>query len=150
MGCDIHMMIERKNNQREWRRWINSGDPDIGRNYALFAWLAGVRSGRQDIEPLSKPRGVCYYKSEIQPCRTVHPAEPDDYSDACCPEFVVLVNDWGPDGHSHSWLTLRELKNGTPPEWAAEDAETLISRMELWREGWRTDDDIRVVFFFDN
>lgn len=61
-----------------------------GRNYGLFSTLAGVRDYTNSIRPVSDPKGV-----------------PED----CC-DYIKKVNeDWGDDGHSHSWLTLNELKN---------------------------------------
>jgi hypothetical protein len=69
-----------------------------GRNYDLFAILADVRNGRGfgGVEtggrkiPIDQPRGL-----------------PDDVS-----SFVQDMSDgWGIDGHSHSWFTLKELRD---------------------------------------
>jgi hypothetical protein len=106
MGCDIHMYVEYKKEMPikgvQQQKWV-SGDyfkhnPYKGidyddeffrielygnRNYALFATLAGVRD-------YSEPKGM-----------------PDD----CC-EFVKKECDgWDIDGHTHSWLTLKEIKD---------------------------------------
>lgn len=71
--------------------------PYDGRNYDLFAILADVRNGRgfagvltgAGFDPIVAPRGV-----------------PDDASRF----YRAQVARWDGDGHSHSWLTLRELK----------------------------------------
>lgn len=80
MGCDIHVFVE-----RFWRgKWVMDNKaaryaPD--RNYGRFAALAGVRG------PGPKPKGL-----------------PDDCSDS----VLMIAEDWGHDGHSHSWYTMDE------------------------------------------
>ncbi len=67
-----------------------------GRNYNLFSILANVRNGvgfagcetGQGFVPIAMPKGL-----------------PDDVS----PQIKIQSDGWGCDGHSHSWLTLREL-----------------------------------------
>ncbi|MBH9645074.1 hypothetical protein [Burkholderia vietnamiensis] len=77
--------------------WIDGGMKIYdGRNYDLFAMLADVRNGRgfagcktgEGFNPIAEPKGI-----------------PDDASD----EFKAIAEQWGCDGHSHSYLTLREL-----------------------------------------
>lgn len=72
--------------------WLYSG-----RNYNLFAILANVRNGRgfagikigEGYNPISMPKGV-----------------PSDASST----YQKEVEDWNGDGHSHSYFTLKELK----------------------------------------
>lgn len=103
MGCDIHPILERKfkdkwigmddyayktsfdfdrsNNKWGPPKFTSAAGEIRSRNYARFAKFAGVRGEGQD------PKGM-----------------PDDASDLAkwrCEEY-------GQDGHSHSWLTLRE------------------------------------------
>lgn len=65
-----------------------------GRNYNLFSMLADVRNGYISngntymIKPIDDPRGV-----------------PSDASSA----YKEYVDEWGADGHSHSYFTLTEL-----------------------------------------
>lgn len=67
-----------------------------GRNYDLFAILANVRNGRgfagvptgEGFDPISMPKGI--------------PAD-------CHPITKAMMESYGCDGHSHSWITLREL-----------------------------------------
>lgn len=73
-----------------------AGDFYNGRNYDLFAILANVRNGRGfagiktggGFVPISEPRGI-----------------PTDAS----PQVARRSDGYGIDGHSHSWLTLREI-----------------------------------------
>lgn len=155
MGCDIHIVVERK-----WKgRWVglrtdqgfarggyNSAEtdwvyPDIGqRNYAFFARLAGVRGDGPE------PLGI-----------------PGDASDLT----LMLTSQWEGDGHSHSYLPLKEFAE----RWCAKD-EAFITTMAAERldgKDWAYarlldrasigtfdpyDDmdveDFRVVFWFDN
>ena len=110
MGCDIHLFTEIKKSINSEEKWVNvdnwrynpyyeEGNDDgermmdveplySGRNYELFSVLAGVRDyGNNDR--IDDPRGL-----------------PEDVSDVTKKES----DRWGSDGHSHSWLTLRELK----------------------------------------
>lgn len=116
MGCDIHMYVEYKKDlpikysQEREEKWV-SGDyfkfnpyKDIwdeeeefsvihlykGRNYGLFSTLAGVRDYTNTITPVSEPKGI-----------------PED----CC-DYVKNENEsWSGDGHTHSWLTLKEIRD---------------------------------------
>lgn len=107
MGCDIHFYVER----REGDHWVSADtwkkSDDLGewwkadefyddRNYNLFAILADVRNGRgfagiktgEGFNPISEPRGL-----------------PDDAS----LEVKRCAEQWSGDGHSHSWLTVKEI-----------------------------------------
>lgn len=155
MGCDIHIVVERRWEGR-WigvrtDAWLSSGSyadasselvaPAVGRrNYAFFARLAGVRG----TGPV--PHGL-----------------PDDASDLT----LALSEDWEGDGHSHSWLPLKEFAD----RWCATD-EAFIATLAAERlEGKLSAyarlldrasigafdvyddidvDDFRVVFWFDN
>jgi hypothetical protein len=111
MGCDIHLLIERRENGR-WKRvpWTNefmgkypedypdAAKPDAitmpdvfdGRNYDLFGILADVRNGTWGAPnpPIAQPRGL-----------------PDDMDDRASVEDSYLIGD-----HSFTWVTLRELQ----------------------------------------
>lgn len=117
MGCDIHLYVERRVDGKwmtadKWsknkyhEKYPEDNEPEMciewedrfysGRNYNLFAILAGVRNGRgfagcktgEGFVPISEPRGV-----------------PDD----ACPEYKAEVDRWDGDGHSHSYFTVAEL-----------------------------------------
>ena len=46
MGCDIHALVERRQTHGSHMpddlryEWLNAGDPDLGRDYEMFAALA--------------------------------------------------------------------------------------------------------------
>jgi hypothetical protein len=102
------------------------------RNYARFAALAGVRGEGP------APRGI-----------------PGDVSETT----QYLIDEWGEDGHSHSWLELDEavkifVETGSDEKEVGEDPP-------YWRkwpysfffdvdEEKATEHDYRIVFWFDN
>lgn len=115
MGCDIHCFVEIEQEYSKGNYWRKVGnifkyeyykksgfpddynnkfrdEPQIGRNYDLFSILAGVRNGTwgKEIKPISEPRGL-----------------PEDISE----EVKEKSDYWDSDGHSHSYLLLKELKN---------------------------------------
>lgn len=93
MGCDIHDCTEVYENGHWEKADISSYS---GRNYNLFAILANVRNGvgfanvktGGGFNPIASPKGI-----------------PSD----CCDEFRAWADDYGIDGHSHSYLTVQEL-----------------------------------------
>ena len=53
MGCDIHMLIERRDDQGRWHMWTQVfGEAARERNYKRFAALAGVRGDGPDAKGL--------------------------------------------------------------------------------------------------
>lgn len=94
MGCDIHAFAEVKTNGK----WKFNKSINIDRNYDLFSILANVRNGYgfagvktgEGFVPISEPKGV--------PC------------DASS-KYLTKCLEWDGDGHSHSWLTLKEIKD---------------------------------------
>lgn len=116
MGCDIHVTIE-VCKKRDPSGGVEPDDESIweavdyrkdlpqdasgkdyyealwnhplyfGRNYALFAILAGVRNNF-DVTPIAEPRGI--------------PNNASIHAKAAC-------WDWQGDAHSHSWLSLKDL-----------------------------------------
>jgi hypothetical protein len=80
MGCDIHVIAERRYGD-DWERI--SFSPFDWRSYNMFAFLAGVRN-YSAITPISEPRGL--------------PADFDRDGDP-------YVGD-----HSFSWLSVEELE----------------------------------------
>lgn len=144
MGCDIHVYKE-KRIDGQWvstDKWENDGKEDYwftenavysDRNYDLFALLAGVRG---DF-----------------PVSWVAKGEPEDAS----PEVARVIKNWDSDGHNHSHLTLKELKEKAVTmmlynqhqeyPYAYEGLKDLISGAD---DGVTDPADQRVVFFFDN
>ena len=154
MGCDIHAYVEVKRHGG----WNCEGNAFDCRNYRLFGFLAGVRN-YSVVPVLAEPRGL-----------------PSDVGDV----VHQKSEHWDVDGHTHSWLLLRELADFDYDQ-QFEDRRTQRVRpggvisggetadpgggaMTTFREflgEWyfkeldrlRTfgePDDVRVVFWFDN
>lgn len=83
MGCDIHLHTEVKINGT----WHHYSTPAVPRWYLLFARMANVRN-YEDVEPIAEPRGLPQDATAL----TLFDAER-----------------WGPDGHSHSYLSAEEI-----------------------------------------
>jgi hypothetical protein len=113
MGCDIHICTEKLSEKNDGsKKWVNcdnwrynehynSKNPEgeqklniqsiySGRNYTLFSVLAGVRDYSGESKCISQPKGL-----------------PKDISK----ETKAESKRWGGDGHSHSYLTLKEIKD---------------------------------------
>lgn len=98
MGCNIHLYREKFVAGKwvtadEWKDEYGDGQ-DVPfekrfttRSYSLFAILAGVRERETPVFKL-KPRGMPI---------------------AACSEVVAACDNYGNDGHSHSYLYLHEL-----------------------------------------
>jgi len=162
MGCDIHLYAEVKKKKnfidslKFWKKkeWVNidkwsknqyfgdEGEPQFvikyedrfytkGRNYNLFCALCGVRSYGFIGEPpkISEPKGL-----------------PLDVSK----EVLAQSERYGSDGHSHNWNTLKELKEfdwSSYGETVKDFLNEVLPKMEAQNVG---DEDVRIVYFFDN
>ena len=159
MGADIHLWVERKLPSGKWvmhdrcrriSREAHSIDPPAShkdyfgdmayhrvnnRNYRFFAALAGVRGDGPE------PRGL-----------------PPDVSD-----YVQYESDdYGVDGHSHSWMMASEFmpifaEHHLNPEYAVRvvaGEATWLGVFEkifgTYVDGPEGLDNYRMVFFFDN
>ena len=87
MGCDIHGWVEVK----LLDTWYPVIDISlfVHRNYDMFGCLFGVRNYCK-FKPIAANRGI-----------------PDDVSELVKKE----IRSWDIDGHSHTWITYREIKN---------------------------------------
>ena len=139
MGCDIHAYIDydyRQNDDGKWiaMNWVS--DAGIGgRNYTLFALMAGVRYDPRtdkDFTPLFQPRGLPESTSwDVKEAYCLHVSDEDWAQDAdgyCTTEQAqkwTTPDGWAapsvwmdeghtvishPDWHSVSWLTVEELE----------------------------------------
>lgn len=166
MGADIHFIIEKRSSEGEWYGVYSSGGVvtcpayqvtrrDVGgaairplvpvvsalgrlkqRNYDFFAEIAGVRGAGPS--PLGLPEGLSVMAREE-------------------------IKRWGPDGHSHSWLYLRDFvmsairHNGDIGDAALKALNGKHPALEFLNapaDGIQVDiedlADFRVVFWFDN
>jgi hypothetical protein len=155
MGCDIHLYVEKKeygygedSNKFVWvslDKWTEQGEYgniylDVNhkdmlyrdRNYNLFCALSGATLHRfNNVPKYLEPKGL-----------------PSD----CSKLISDVIKHWEGDGHSHSYLTLKELKEF---DWS-DYGETcnvfknnIFEKLENLKVSL-TDEDIRIVFFFDN
>lgn len=135
MGCDIHAHSELKINGK----WHHMSELDIDRNYMLFTKMAGVRNYDAEI-PISEARGI-----------------PKDVSELT----KFLCDDYGSDGHSHSWLSSKEIKEliiwaEKELKWDAFDSSNQFGYLcgngyDDWKPGdIKGLEDFRFVFWFDN
>lgn len=116
MGCDIHCYVEVADEKGKWYKtggfisdaynpkskyfsteeYKNADQILDERNYDEFAILANVRNGYgfagvdtgDAIKPISMPKGL-----------------PEDISE----QVLLEAKQWGSDGHSHSYLTAKEI-----------------------------------------
>lgn len=114
MGCSIHVSVEvLVNGKWEWQ-----SEGNFFRSYDLFAQIADVRNDG-GIVPISEPRGL-----------------PGDVTETT----LVGSEEWGADGHNHSWLCSKEIKL----------VEQWIEPLDDWKwKDFGLVDDWRIVFWFD-
>lgn len=102
----------------------------LGRNYGMFAILAGVRN-YDNYPVIVDPRGI--------------PVNPS-------PEYTQMCAGDELDGHTHSWVTLTELLNFKG--WARRDLISLRSQVHAWLDALcaidSNTDNVRICFYFDN
>lgn len=136
MGCDIHILIEKKVDDR----WvmvdrIKHPTPARERNYYIFSLLANVRGGEEGFPP----RGL-----------------PDDLSDS----GKLFYEEWEDDAHSMSHLSLTEalhvyLMGSTDlSNYARDYPATHFFDLHVDEDkcngNFTIYDDYRIVFWFDN
>ncbi len=165
MGCDIHLFVEKKiyniigfekkeywisidkwtkneyfhfyPNEPEWEVSIEN-EMYSKRNYFLFSILANVRNKDNSIIPISIPRGL-----------------PDDVTK----EIKILSDYEGADGHSHSWLSVKEILEYNWNQEYFKDGKKYLYRdiCSEFIDGFIPEllkiadpKDLRIVFWFDN
>lgn len=130
MGCDIHAYIDFddfKTKDGDWYVTCFATNVYIGRNYELFALMAGVRydENRMDgKQPLFTPKGIPEQVSwNVVDAYTLFVAN-EDFEGSCTSKDAQKwvkngSSEWWnddksrvthPDWHSTSWLTVQELE----------------------------------------
>ena len=181
MGCDIHAFVEyadapSKGAEPYWQNFV----ADFGsRNYLMFGILAGVRGAdERAFPPKGMPSGRLSWQTDDKYWLRVAPPDHPEWANLDGWVSQKIADRWvadgsskaegpmpckrvsHPDWHSHSWLTLDELKRAAaryaevvterwpgeapeaPAEWRA-----IIAAMTAFEEaGCLT----RIVFWFDN
>lgn len=174
MGCDIHSFVELKTVKGwcmvpglfpeddfglDWTGKTHRDEPFSWRNYGMFGFLANVRNYSFVPPIVAEPRGL-----------------PDGLSKP----VQEAAEHWDGDGHSHSWLSLKELldfdysrtfedrrctKQVAANAWdGAADAGEGNGKQETFRDFLGIDffreleimrkvgarEEVRIVFWFDN
>lgn len=171
MGCDIHMYVEhraKKPTSDYEKRWSSFGGRiNPGRNYTIFANLAGVRG--EGPEPKGCPEDLGWsashdnniYISAEPSDSSVSPETAKRYVESCGSHYIQNregVNTWvtHPDWHSHSWATVTELAHAVASaekgdKWGGpyvmHEYRALIAAMRSLAANGR---EVRVVYWFDN
>lgn len=135
MGCDIHTFIEfsdfvGQDGEPHWQCF--GGQINTGRDYKMFGLLAGVRGGEAIYDPRGLPGGeMSYQVNDYMRIRIGTQEEVDNSYEGGVTTLEIarswttghygekIINNhkgepgWvtNPDLHSHSWLTLGELRN---------------------------------------
>jgi len=164
MGCDIHCYIEYRREGGSWDSF--GGEISPGRCYDLFELLAGVRGSKEKavVPPRGMP-GDPAFRADLDHKFLISTGGGDGHT---TPEMAArYVKDCGakyimggpgvigwvtnPDFHTHSWLTVEELREvliqyhrlaSECPEYHA----MLAAMMMFERSGCES----RLVFWFDN
>jgi len=128
MGCDIHVHAEVK----IAGKWEYLTEIGFSRHYVLFYKMAGIRGPYVDIEPIDYPREL-----------------PRDISEMT----KIWVDYWGRDGHFHSWLNYKEIKEVfkflQEYYWESYNAWQLAELLDKYGVVPEFED-LRIVFWFDN
>lgn len=168
MGCDIHMYVEHTDPKMDRPHWSNFGGRiNPGRDYRLFANLAGVRSyvdTPQLVETRGLPENLGLMTKWDNELYVSDDGEGDEYCSRENAESWVKagISNWTddrhvsvthPDHHTHSCCTLDEfrmvLHAQRPDGYGGPDVEywaLLAACEELVKRGR----DVRIVFWFDN
>lgn len=153
MGCDIHLFAEQRidgkwksldkyTKNEDYSEGDEFGEPEFeikredkfysgGRNYNLFCALSGARSFEFCNEPkiVAVPRGI-----------------PLD----SCEEIKQEVDRYGTDGHTHSFLYRYDLENFDWRDYGETCNDFLLEVIPKMIATGASEDDVRIVFFFDN
>jgi hypothetical protein len=145
MGCDIHAVLERHFEDEGWQLVAEVTGSADSRDYEFFTHLCGVRTNWQDMGDWPEPKGI-----------------PEDIS----PVTRWKIDNWGDDGHSHSWDTARdfiEKKLALSRIRNDKDADVSFAWFAYKALGYSCDDQerederhdcfvdrYRVVYWFDN
>jgi hypothetical protein len=167
MGCDIHCFVEyrsaedHKELQNYWFAWGDRINP--GRDYKIFALLAGVRGRIGDAGPKPKglPENLGWYSKDyywMQIVETEEECGSDDATRAQAESWVksgcstIRKTEHGseyvsnPDMHSCSWATYEELVAAVDQH-ASVGWHALVAAVKAIHDKGC---DVRVVYFFDN
>ncbi len=171
MGCDIHMYVEYKRKERSvWSSFGGKINP--GRNYNMFARMAGVRGEFEGVslEPKGMPEDAGYkandgnrlYITDTEGEEYVTMETAQKWVDSNSSVFINGSDGkplWvtHPDWHSHTWLSADEYRDivrgyheqvkGADTYNKESEYKAILAAMEsLQADGY----EVRVVLWFDN
>jgi hypothetical protein len=161
MGCDIHGFIEVKQKDR----WVckKKHNLKLHRDYYLFTLLADVRNySKIEYEQKLYPRKCLFDEFRGLPSDVSNFVEKES-------------NNWGCDGHSHSFITLEEFEkidydepifpiDGSPAKLIMDNFNNVkVTLREIIKSNCdyfeiidelkslkKKPDEVRLVFWFDN
>jgi len=129
MGCDIHAYLDwdefKKRDGTYYAR--NIAELHIGRDYLLFAIMAGVRKYGADIKTVAEPKGlppnISYVVENEYTLYVCDDKDCNNETGICsrkeAENYIKYGSEWWgklklqvthPDWHSTSWLNVEELK----------------------------------------
>lgn len=159
MGCDIHCYIEYKRGDRVASWTSFGGRINPGRNYLLFAKIAGVREYDKTISstPLrGHPEDAGWEAmtdnrllvSTIEGDGNCTPAQAKSWVSCGGSSYTDSTKTYvtHPDWHTHSWLTPDEFAKAIRGTDALEYRAILAAMRSFERNGCKA----RLVFWFDN
>lgn len=138
MGADIHGVLQSrfKRVDGEWSGWIDEEEIYDTRHYLMFGYLAGVRN-YSGVTPISEPRGL-----------------PEDFEMKEGEYEVDTHTLWGLEvwmgDHSHSWLTLSEIRDHDYPDEDREYLSTFLKWIDYAASECGGYENGRIVFGFDS
>lgn len=190
MGADIHMYVEYRNKKQAKERdargekpyWLAYGNRvNPGRNYIMFAILAGVRGEYDEsFHPKGKlPKDMMSWTTASDAFMHIYPKKHEDkeWEGFVTLEKATKWETWGrqiiinengepthiehPDWHSHTWMSIEELKKAykiyakkASKEWGEKITKPHVEWMALLASMKALEGDgeneVRVVFWFDN
>lgn len=159
MGCDIHMWVERLENDGKWHL-VPDAKVYSHRNYGLFGWLADVRGWGP---PIAAPRG---WPEDLSPELDAYlgPDRAGRYDDEGRDKRLDYAGD-----HTPSWLLVSEIQEAfdrlpNTPEYETEEqrrARRYVVKGDAWEFAWGylrywenlaqgDGSRVRIVFNFDS
>lgn len=164
MGCDIHCYVEYSTGNPPDYWFSFGGRINPGRDYDLFARLAGVRN-YDNVDPVIPPRGMPKGNLSWQVLEAatlfVTPG-PSDNPEYCTRERAdqwvkngqseyhdeAMSRVTHPDWHTHGWVTPEEFATvlDRTPHVGVEYRALLAAMQTIAKEG----NAVRLVFWFDN
>ena len=182
MGADIHVYVEYRNKKEAKRLesigekpyWHSfGGELNPGRNYTMFAVLAGVRGNFEDsfdakgkipfdLMGMAAKHDLYAFITEEDSDNGEHVSRENAKKYAETFRCAIVNDTWveKPYYHSHSWMDVKELKKAfkiylkyAKEEWGEKaevplEWQAILSAMETLEDGKKNE--VRIVFHFDS